>query len=280
VKTFSTAPAGESHKNISCALCGSSSFKLHWDCDSYQFQTCAGCGIRYQNPQPIPKDIIKRYDQEYYKYELENEENFFRLMMLGLGDTGFFPLEAGLQKEKSFLDIGCATGRLLEEMRSRGWSSQGVEVCGPSARHAGEIRGLDVHNGTLDTAPFPPGKFDVIHFSHVIEHINDPVVFLKQVFNLLKPGGTVFIVTPCFTGIQARLFGTKWRSAIADHLYLFSKKQLERILVLTGFQPLKWKTWGGLGVGTAPSWIKRIIDPFAKLTGLGDVIMVRAQRPI
>jgi len=278
MKTFSTAPQNETLKPITCSICGSNKTKTYWDCGTYVFKKCLGCGVLYQNPQPIPQDIINRYDQDYYQYELQNEENFFKLMMLGLHDVGFVQFEASLARPRFFLDIGCATGRLLEEMRDRGWETRGVEVCEPSARHAREKRNLEVHLGTLETAPFLPKSFDAIHFSHVIEHINDPLVFLQHVHRLLKPGGQVFIVTPCYTGFQAQLFKRNWRSAIADHLYLFSKKTLTQILLKTGLKPLQYQTWGGLSVGMAPRWLKAIVDPLAKRFGFGDVIMVRAVR--
>lgn len=278
MKTFSTAPEGETLIPIRCAVCGSDQYRLYWDCGTYQFQKCRGCGVLYQNPQPIPKDILSRYAQEYYLYELQNEENFFNLMMLGLKDVGFEEYEARLPQPRSFLDIGCATGRLLQEMRQRGWETRGVEVCEPSAQHAREKRGLDVFLGSLETAPFPENSFNVIHFSHVIEHINDPFAFLEKAARLLKPGGQMFVVTPRYTGLQARLFKTRWRSAIADHLYLFSRKTLVQLMEKAGLKPLRFQTWGGLGVGTAPQWVKAIIDPLSKKLGLGDVMMIRAIR--
>lgn len=279
MKTFSTAPEGETSVWIRCAVCGSDRTRLYWDCGTYRFQRCLGCGVLYQNPQPVPQDILRRYAEEYYRYELENEENFFRLMMLGLQDVAFDRFESSLPAERRFLDIGCATGRLLEEMRARGWNTFGVEVCEPSVRHARERRGLEVHLGTLETAPYPEGSFDAVHFSHVIEHVNDPYAFLARVRDLLKPGGNAFIVTPRYTGLQAQLFRTRWRSAIADHLYLFSKSTLVRLCHKVGLEPVAYRTWGGLGVGTAPTWLKRLVDPLAKAWGFGDVMMIRARRP-
>ncbi len=278
MKTFSTAPEGETLLPIRCAVCGSNRYRLYWDCGTYQFQKCLDCGVLYQNPQPIPKDILSRYAEEYYQYELANEENFFGLMMLGLRDVGFEEFEASLPRTKRFLDIGCATGRLLQEMRQRGWETQGVEVCEPSARHAREKRGLDVFLGNLESSPFSENSFDAIHFSHVIEHVNDPFAFLSKVARLLKPEGQAFIVTPRYTGLQARLFKTRWRSAIADHLYLFSRKTLVRLCRRAGLIPLRFQTWGGLGVGTAPKWVKTFVDPLAKKLGFGDVMMIRARR--
>ena len=50
------------------------------------------------------------------------------------------------------LDVGCATGRLLEGLRARGWEAYGVETGAAAAAHARERLGLDVRTGSLEDA--------------------------------------------------------------------------------------------------------------------------------
>ena len=82
------------------------------------------------------------------------------------------------------------------------------------------------------------------------------------------------VVTPNTSGLQARVFGERWRSAIADHVHLFSERNLIRLLRESGFTVVATQTWGGLGVGIAPAWLKRPIDRLAKWWGFGDVVLV------
>jgi cyclopropane fatty-acyl-phospholipid synthase-like methyltransferase len=112
----------------------------------------------------------------------------------------------------------------------------------------------------------------------VIEHVPDPRSFLRSVRALLEPRGFMVLVTPNTAGLQPRLFGANWRSAIADHVHLFSRRNLERMLREEGFEILQVQTWGGLGIGTAPAWIKRPIDRLAKRLGFGDVVLVLSRR--
>jgi hypothetical protein len=93
------------------------------------------------------------------------------------------------------------------------------------------------------------------------------------VYELLVPGGAAIIVTPNRKGFQARLLRRKWRSCIADHLNLFDKKGLGRILRETGFAIQKTLTWGGIARGLAPGFIKVPIDRLAKRFGFGDVML-------
>lgn len=277
-KTYSALPGTERMEDIVCPVCGAQSVRPHWDCGSFLIQRCTDCAHLYQNPQPVFSDLRNRYQQSYFDYELSNEEAFFRLMLLGLKDIGFSGWEEGLKNRGAFLDIGCATGLLLSYMQERGWTVHGAEICGPSARYGIENRHVDIFPGPLEQAPFPPESFSLIHFSHLIEHVPDPRRLLEKVHGLLVPGGAAVIVTPNRNGLQARLLGRKWRSCIADHLNLFDKKGLARILCETGFTIQKTKTWGGLARGLAPACIKNPLDKLAKLLGFGDVMLFHVKK--
>ena len=274
MKTFSKVPGqNESSRLVSCAICGADDARRHWECGSFSFVRCSRCGHLYQNPQPDLDALIARYDSEYSDYEVENDRNFLDLMLKGLSDVDFFERMAALHPNPSLLDIGCATGTLLEHAKERGYEVQGVEVCEPAARYGTERRSVPISVGTLDTVNLTSTKFAAVHFSHLIEHLADPRGFLLQVHQLMLPRALGVVVTPNTGGLQARLFKEHWRSAIADHVHLFSARNLTRLLRETGFTVLAVKTWGGLGVGIAANWIKRPVDRLAKRFGFGDVVL-------
>lgn len=280
MKTFSRAPREENSRRISCPVCGAERADLKWVLEGYAFSLCSDCGLLYQNPQPLETELLQRYDSEYFEYEIENEEAYLKLMLLGLEDAGFFgEIENRFADGGAFLDIGCATGKLLLYMKERGWRECGVEVCEPAAEYARSARSLDVRTGTLEEASLPEQSFDVIHASHLIEHLTDPRGFIRELYRLLKPGGFVFLVTPNAAGFQAVLFGPRWRSAIADHMFLFSKKNLMMLLHSEGFEVESEKTWGGMAEGLVPRPVKRLLDRIAKKTGLGDVMILRGRKP-
>jgi len=238
------------------------------------------------NPQPVKDEIVARYSnkfgEDYLSYELDNEESFLKLQRLALEDSKFFKLEKFLfsrasQEPPSVLDIGCATGALLDYLRSRGWRVTGVEIS-PAAQYAQKERSLDVRNLPLEECGFPDNSFDIVLASHLIEHLNAPRSFLTETHRVLKDGGRVFITTPNISGFQACLFGHRWRSAIFDHLYLFSVRTLTNLLKSAGFKIEKVSTWGGLAAGLAPPYLKKIADFLAKRLGCGDVMIIRAQK--
>ncbi|MDR2952499.1 MAG: class I SAM-dependent methyltransferase, partial [Treponema sp.] len=273
-KTWST-PARETRSApVPCVLCGGRSFKPALQCEGAAYVRCAACGLTQINPQPEAALVLERYSflfgKEYLSYELENEAAFLKLQKLALEDAGFAELEKVLLSRAgatasppSVLDAGCATGALLAYLRGRGWRCTGVEIS-PCAEYARKERGLDVRSLPLEENKFPAGSFDVILASHLIEHLNNPRSFLNEVFRALASEGRVFITTPNIAGFQARITGANWRSAIFDHLFLFSKQTLKALLIDTGFKIEGIHTWGGLAAGLAPQWLKRPADFLAK----------------
>jgi 2-polyprenyl-3-methyl-5-hydroxy-6-metoxy-1,4-benzoquinol methylase len=290
MKTWSTPVRAEKSAVIPCNLCGGGVFKPALNCEDaasgtgFSYVRCKSCGLVQMNPQPEKERVMERYGgasgNDYLKYELENERAFLELQQLALKDAGFVQYEESLlsgTEAPSVLDAGCATGALLESLRGRGWRVTGVEIS-PSALYAREKRGIDARSLPLEENNFPEKSFDVLLASHLIEHLNDPRSFLTEAHRVLKDGGRVFITTPNISGLQARLYGSRWRSAIFDHLYLFSVRTLKNLLIATGFKAEKTAAWGGLAAGLAPSWLKKPADRLAKRFGFGDVMIIRAKK--
>ncbi|MDR0554166.1 MAG: class I SAM-dependent methyltransferase [Treponema sp.] len=289
VKTWSTPAVEEERRFVPCAVCGSLAFKPGLACGNFAYVRCVRCGLTQMNPQPVPEAVQRRYGEaygaDYFSYETAHEAAFLQLQIRSLRDAGFFDWEKTLLPSPEaapphgaprFLDIGCATGALLQYVRERGWEVQGVEISPPQAEYARRERGLAVSALPLEENRFSGNFFTAVHASHLIEHLNDPASLVREARRILAPGGRFWVTTPNIAGFQARLFGSRWRSAIFDHLYLFSTKTLTALLHTSGLRKEKIVTWGGLAAGTAPTPVKRIADRLAKCAGAGDVMLIRA----
>jgi 2-polyprenyl-3-methyl-5-hydroxy-6-metoxy-1,4-benzoquinol methylase len=262
----------ETLEHITCNLCGRDETRPFLRMDGFGYRRCANCGLVYQNPRPVFKDLRKRYGAGYFEYEHSNEENFFNLMKMGLRDIGFerfYPSCDG----RRFLDIGCATGLLLGHVRRMGWTVRGVEVCRESAEYGIRKFDLDIFVGTLEEAAFRDASFDVVHLSHVIEHVPDPKALLAEISRVLREDGHLVLTTPNVDGFQAKVSKTRWRSAIPDHVVLFSKKTMAKLLERERYRIVRQISWGGIPLGKRPSVIKRPADKLAKLFNVGDVML-------
>ena len=272
MKTYNAPLAAERRTRVVCNLCESDDAEVFLSLETHRYVRCGTCGLVYQDQQPVFDDLKHRYGADYFGYELQNEENFFRLMVLGLGDIDFDRI-GGALRGREFLDVGCATGMLLAHMRDRGWNVQGVEICRESAEYGAGERNVPIFVGTLQEAQFPEGFYSAVHCSHLIEHLTDPRQYLREVRRILAPDGYAVVTTPNVDGFQAKVLKERWRSAIADHLYLFSRNTLARMLGDVGFRVLKTVTWGGMAAGCAPPAVKRPLDFLAKRFGFGDVVL-------
>jgi len=290
MKTWSMPVSAGKSETRPCALCGSLVFKTELECEGFAFVKCKNCGLVQRNPQPDKNEILARYSNiygnDYLSYELENEASFLKLQQLALKDAGFSKLEKTLlpadkqlraTAAPSILDIGCATGALIASLRDKGWRVTGVEIS-PSGIYAKNERKLDVRSVPLEENHFPDNSFDVILASHLIEHLNEPKIFLEETYRILKKGGSLFITTPDISGFQARVFGSRWRSAIFDHLYLFSRRTLMKMLKSVGYKIVSCHSWGGLAAGVTPKGVKKVADFLAKRLNFGDVMIVRGRK--
>jgi len=138
-------------------------------------------------------------------------------------------------KNAKLLDIGCGSGDFLRAASSLGWDTQGIDP-DPEAVAAARKTGLTVRQGGFPRTGFPDGQFDAVTLSHVIEHVHDPIVALREVHRILKPGGRIWIATPNIDGAGHRLFGRHWRGLEPPrHLVMFNSSSLRLACERGGF---------------------------------------------
>jgi SAM-dependent methyltransferase len=82
-------------------------------------------------------------------------------------------------------------------------------------------------------------KFDTIICAELLEHLENPYQFLREIHSLLKKDGELIISTPNPLGFPIlffELFQNKKRFYSKDHTYYFLPRWVERILELTGYK--------------------------------------------
>ena len=137
-----------------------------------------------------------------------------------------------------FLEIGCATGRLLGVLSEQcpRWSLTGIE---PSefASQACRDAGFRVLTGTVEEVDLPGERFDAVCAWNVIEHVDDPRRFLDWIAAHLEPGGHLFLHTPNYGGLMRRLYGSSWFEFKPEyHLYYFTYPGLTRLAEAAGLR--------------------------------------------
>lgn len=141
------------------------------------------------------------------------------------------------------LEVGSAVGCFLKVAQEEGFNVKGIEVSEKACEIARSLVGNEnVFNGTLENVDIKPGSIDVLFMSDVIEHIPEPLPFLKRAFNLVKKGGIVYLTTPDPTHWSRQIFRGNWVHYKDEHLMFFSRQTFDWIadyfgLYLFDFSP-------------------------------------------
>jgi 2-polyprenyl-3-methyl-5-hydroxy-6-metoxy-1,4-benzoquinol methylase len=135
------------------------------------------------------------------------------------------------------LDVGCGNGSFLARMKSLGWNCVGTETDSSAAQFARERFGLDVLEGSLPACQFPDHSFDVITVSHVIEHVHSPEGLIEECRRVLRPEGTLIVLTPNTRSLGHRIFHRAWRGLEPPrHLWCFNPRNLKTLVERTGMR--------------------------------------------
>ena len=169
------------------------------------------------------------------------------------------------------LDVGCGHGLLLDEARSRGYETVGLELSRSAAGHAREALGLDVHDQPVESFVDLDG-FDVVVLADVIEHLDDPVAAVDRCAGLLRPGGVLCVVTPDPSSVTARLAGRRWWGFVPAHACLLPRATLRELLSARGlvisadvplvrsFSARRWVSGLAERLGRAGKPVERLAD--------------------
>jgi SAM-dependent methyltransferase len=142
-------------------------------------------------------------------------------------------------KDGRALDIGCGKGAYLLMLKELGWDVVGFDIAKIQSKYLYD-HNIPVVIKRLDSTNLSSNSFDLVTFWHSLEHIHQPLKMLKEVHNLLKKGGFIYIEVPNNESFARYLFNENWFPwEIPRHLYHFSPRTLKKILLKAGFEEVK-----------------------------------------
>lgn len=102
------------------------------------------------------------------------------------------------------------------------------------------------HTDAMDAATFPTGQqFDTVVCLNVVEHVQDDVAALRNIWNALEIGGRAVILVPC----GPWLYGTL--DEVLGHFRRYTEKQLCDVAIQAGFRVEQMLKFNRPGV---PAW--------------------------
>ena len=135
-----------------------------------------------------------------------------------------------IKEEKKILDFGCGGGYMLSAFKNI--EKFGVEI-NSVATEIAKKNGLKIFS---NSKKLPSNFFDLIISNNALEHTDNPLVELKELYRSLKIGGKICIVVPLDT------LKYKYKNNDKDfHLYSWSPMNLGNLLTSAGFRVLESK---------------------------------------
>ena len=184
---------------VACPLCRSGSYKeyvwapSHYGPEKFRVTKCQSCSMIYTNPQPVTytSEVAERgvLNRHFSPPKLERHRRMASLVLSVL---------ARHVKGRRVLDFGCGEGAFVAQARAEGWDAVGTDLNHGLVVHANGYWKFDaLRPGSLEEfLTTRPSPFDAVVTSQVFEHLQDPVTIGRQLRQLLKPGGLLYIDVP------------------------------------------------------------------------------------
>jgi 2-polyprenyl-3-methyl-5-hydroxy-6-metoxy-1,4-benzoquinol methylase len=211
---------------------------------------CNACGTHRILPRALHDQTAA--EKLYNTYEnpgvVAQEESAFIQKML----RRFNDVDLQIPARTRVLDVGCGNGCLLDGIcRTFDCTGKGIDVDQRRIQTALSRNGPAQFECGLFDAAKVDSQYDAVISSAVIEHVIDPVGFLKQLAGGLRPGGSLFLLTPNASSLNYRWLGSWWREllSIGEHIYLFTPKSLTACADKAGFRLVNASSdfdWGRL----------------------------------
>lgn len=117
------------------------------------------------------------------------------------------------------LDVGCGAGQVVGRLTEAGFEVHGVDVSEPNIARARKFSDrCQMYDGKH--LPFPDACFASVGALNVLEHVDEPEAFLRELVRVAEPDGRVVVSSPNFfraigfRDYHARMRGlaNKWKN--------------------------------------------------------------------
>jgi SAM-dependent methyltransferase len=263
-----------------CNICGSSRFRKilyfrEWNLGrdpvrDVSIIQCRRCKVRRRLP-----GIVDNYEADYHSSYLDQGQAIHPGQLAHFADLMTARLRQFEEKNVKFLDVGCSTGRALRLASALGFESTGLDYSNWAVDYCAKL-GFATRQGSLIGQWDKPELFNIIHCCHTIEHVPDPVAYLREMYRLLKPRGQLMLACPNYASLPRIMRKRNWGIWCLDsHLWQFTSRQMSFLLKAAGFKLVSVRTVHGY---TPDSLFRQKMLDWASQLGFGDGLNIIATK--
>jgi SAM-dependent methyltransferase len=254
----------ETRRNLPCIACGSQDTTEEFSKNGFGYALCGECGTLYQTPRPPIEEFEAFYrNSESSRYWAEV----------------FFPAVAEARRKKIFaprvdrlmfmcddinlnvsklIDVGAGYGIFLDEWRKKKSDTELLAI-EPSSHLADECRrkSLNVVESIVENVTGYDNYADLVVCFEVLEHVDNPLEFVRIMKRMVKPGGYLFVSTLCIDGFDLQmLWDQSNQISPPHHINFHSIKGFEKLFERAGLVDTVITTPGQLDVDIVKNFIK------------------------
>lgn len=197
--------------------------------------------IQIKNKDRYKLDSIKAYNRYQERYD---DIFWMKVFSVEKWDESVLDELQNDIGELHILDIGCATGRLLEQFAKAGATNlYGTDIAVKMLKVVEErleeydlrfeLKAADVET----QLPWTDELFDVVTLTGAIHHLYSPDDALKEIYRVLKREGRLIVLEPRFIVVYRQLLNLYLRIFMHDGDYKFySPRSLAKLVCNSGFK--------------------------------------------
>lgn len=232
---------------MKCYLCDSNKLKVLRNRIRHGIKRnvllCSSCGLNYL--EPLDKDLQDYYAGKYRKeYSPRTNESVNSQTIFDI----YLPFQAErVERLKPYipdqnavvLEVGCSAGHFLYAIKPFVGECIGIEYNKANAQFVREELGFRVYTTPIEETNLPRRFFDLITVFHTLEHMSDPLSFLKTVRRYLKPSGSLYVEVPNVDDALLSIYKIDYYADFWDrqpHLFNFSPSTLKFLMAKAGIE--------------------------------------------
>ncbi len=133
--------------------------------------------------------------------------------------------------KRVILDVGCGTGGMLKDLEKYGrlvaadFSKEAVKFC--------KRRGYEIIQCSVLETPFQADSFDLVIGFDLLEHLDNDLEALMEVYRICRSGGFLCVTVPAFQFLWSH------HDEINHHKRRYTRRQLQELLGSARFQVVR-----------------------------------------
>ncbi len=225
--------------------------------NGYKILECHHCKIQYLDPQP--ENPLQKYEDGSYRKDYDGAENLSSYRQKHDKDQSLKISLIGTEKLRdiAIADVGCGAGAFLDLVKGMALRTIAVEPM--LSYHDYLSKNFTAcYRSTSEFSKNELNTVDIITTFAVIEHVQNPLVFLKELRVALKPGGYLCLTTPnrreiLMTTNEVSFKPHFYRTA---HLWYFDRESLINLAEQAGFKVKSFHTFHTYNFSNYVVWLR------------------------